>query len=543
MVHDNGNTTTTEYAGNYIYENSVLKFFSHPEGYVEPNGVSYEYVYQYKDHLGNIRLSYSDPNDSYQDILDSDLTNSYNGWVHNGVVTSELVNGTLRVDVNSSFEGIKNELPNLTVSPGDVLDISLVFDKGNTLSNVRLYFQELDANGNHVSWNTIDTNLQTGTHSYTYTVNAGNRLTLRIDKDNTNTNSLTSFYVDHVSVTTGALEILEENNYYPFGLKHKGYNDVVNSTNIAQKYKYNGKELNDELGLDWYDYGARNYDASLGRWMNVDPLAENYYDKSSYNYTLNNPVFFVDPDGRTVDVTDLVKGGTESDTWLLIKLMADLSFATGEEITSQKNKDGTFTLVGGACRKGCDNDTSVNSYVSNLINDDSDTIIVKNNLRNKRIDSETGEPAKLLGTQAWPDNVVFLDAKQINNFEQSINKAGGKGISMGTGFSFLHETLHTPFGSSFYNSDKDNEEKTYGVYDGKNVSLFRDPQGVFQKSTYAGPVVDRINAFRRELGLPERITYTNWTPNSQGSLVLKIKGTRTEVPVQNYGLQLNKKKK
>ncbi|HEX8577837.1 MAG TPA: RHS repeat-associated core domain-containing protein, partial [Flavobacterium sp.] len=54
-------------------------------------------------------------------------------------------------------------------------------------------------------------------------------------------------------------------NYYPFGLKHNGYNFVVNGYNL-NKYKYNGKELQDELGLNLYDYGARNYDPALGRW-------------------------------------------------------------------------------------------------------------------------------------------------------------------------------------------------------------------------------------------------------------------------------------
>ena len=60
----------------------------------------------------------------------------------------------------------------------------------------------------------------------------------------------------------------------------KGYS-AVNSTNAAERYKYNGKEYNEELGLEWYDYGARNYEASLGRWMNIDLLAEKYYDSLS----------------------------------------------------------------------------------------------------------------------------------------------------------------------------------------------------------------------------------------------------------------------
>ncbi|EDO27590.1 predicted protein [Nematostella vectensis] len=95
-------------------------------------------------------------------------------------------------------------------------------------------------------------------------------------------------------------EIVEENNYYPFGLKHKGYNNWYNLANanaLAQQYKYNGKELQTELGLNFYDYGARNYDAALGRWVNIDPLAEKFNNISPYVYSNNSPIFFVDKDG------------------------------------------------------------------------------------------------------------------------------------------------------------------------------------------------------------------------------------------------------
>lgn len=103
--------------------------------------------------------------------------------------------------------------------------------------------------------------------------------------------------------TTGATEIIEESHYYPFGLKHSGYNNsVLPSGNVeAQKFKYNGKELQDELGLNMYDYGARNYDAAIGRWMNMDPMAELSRRFSPYTYAMNNPVFFIDPDGMIVD--------------------------------------------------------------------------------------------------------------------------------------------------------------------------------------------------------------------------------------------------
>ncbi|MEO0525905.1 MAG: DUF6443 domain-containing protein [Bacteroidota bacterium] len=152
--------TTADYAGNHLYENGSLTFFNHPEGYIEPNGSNWDYIYQYKDHLGNIRLSYADDN----------------------------------------------------------------------------------ADG---------------------------------------------------SIATS--EIREENNYYPFGLKHKGYNNLQNGRD--HKYGFGGKQEQEGNGLEWLDFGARNYDAALGRWMNLDPLAEQMRSHSPYNYVFDNPIYFQDPDG------------------------------------------------------------------------------------------------------------------------------------------------------------------------------------------------------------------------------------------------------
>jgi len=112
-------------------------------------------------------------------------------------------------------------------------------------------------------------------------------------------------WFDDVKIVKGNASqtvIVEESNYYPFGLQHKGYNNVVssNGNSVAQKFVYNGKELNEELGLDWHDFGARNYDASLGRWMNLDPHADTYMSLSPYNSFANNPISFVDPDGKDI---------------------------------------------------------------------------------------------------------------------------------------------------------------------------------------------------------------------------------------------------
>ena len=96
----------------------------------------------------------------------------------------------------------------------------------------------------------------------------------------------------------GAAAIKDENNYYPFGLEHKGYNDLVNGSEY--QYKYNGKEFDQSHELDMYDYGARMYEPTLGRWMVIDPLAEGYENWSPFGYSFSNPIYFVDPDGERI---------------------------------------------------------------------------------------------------------------------------------------------------------------------------------------------------------------------------------------------------
>ena len=161
----------TQYAGNYIYvEDEIsakLQFFNHTEGYVKVDDTGeFHYIYQYKDHLGNVRLSYTD--------------NDNNG----------------------------------TIDPAN--------------------------------------------------------------------------------------EIVEESNYYPFGLKHKGYNNVTSSlgNSTAQKFGYNGKELEEGLGLDLLEYGARMFDPVIARFTSIDPKSENYYAWSTYHYAANSPMLYIDKNGE-----------------------------------------------------------------------------------------------------------------------------------------------------------------------------------------------------------------------------------------------------
>ncbi|MDD3211172.1 MULTISPECIES: RHS repeat domain-containing protein [Bacteroides] len=106
------------------------------------------------------------------------------------------------------------------------------------------------------------------------------------------------FYLtDHLGnnrvIASSSGSIIQSNHYYPFGMSF-----TEGSATSQQPYKYNGKELDTERGLNLYDYSARLMDPTLGRFNTVDPMAEKYYSISPYTYCANNPVNRIDPDGR-----------------------------------------------------------------------------------------------------------------------------------------------------------------------------------------------------------------------------------------------------
>lgn len=113
------------------------------------------------------------------------------------------------------------------------------------------------------------------------------------------------FLKDHLGNTriafvdnSGSPSLTQSIDYYPFGLAFD--NQCISGTD--NKYLYNGKELQDELNLDWYDYGARFYDPQIGRFTTADPLSQ---FSSPYNYVGNNPIKSIDPTGLwSVTFTD-----------------------------------------------------------------------------------------------------------------------------------------------------------------------------------------------------------------------------------------------
>jgi RHS repeat-associated protein len=104
------------------------------------------------------------------------------------------------------------------------------------------------------------------------------------------------FLKDHLGNTRVVIDqsgtVTQKTDYYPFGATSWSAANSVNN-----KYLYNGKEKQDEFGLDWYDYGARFYDPMVGRFTSVDGYLEKYYALTPYQYGLNNPISFIDING------------------------------------------------------------------------------------------------------------------------------------------------------------------------------------------------------------------------------------------------------
>lgn len=137
------------------------------------------------------------------------------------------------------------------------------------------------------------------------------------------TDHLGNVRLSYYKNSAGVLTIDTESNYYPFGLKHEGYNE--NQSTATYNYKYNGKELQ-ETGM--YDYGARMYMPDIGRWGVVDPLAETSRRWSPYTYAYNNPIRFVDPDGMQNE--DWVKQGNQVFYDAAVKSQADATATYGK---------------------------------------------------------------------------------------------------------------------------------------------------------------------------------------------------------------------
>lgn len=141
------------------------------------------------------------------------------------------------------------------------------------------------------------------------------------------------FKVEHVKSP-----VIQTDDYYPFGLT---FNSYSRENSVEQNYLFAGKELQKNLELNWEDFGARMYMPDIGRWSCIDPLAEKYMPISPYAYALNNPLIFVDHDGRDVIPTLSVN---YSQVTRSLSSVHDLGSTYVQSITPIQRKDGNYDV-------------------------------------------------------------------------------------------------------------------------------------------------------------------------------------------------------
>lgn len=319
---ENGNILTLKRTGNY-YNTEIDAL-----------------VYTYD--IGNKLLKVVDNGTQYSNIKDQgfkDGTNTGNDYSYDG-------NGNMIQDWNKNINSITYNHLNLPtyvqVAYGNTGNIQYVYDATGVKQRKIVYTWSggttttTDYAGNYIYEND---NLQFFNHSEGYVKYENNAFDYVYQyKDNLGNVRLTYTDVDGDGTITAASEIVEESNYYPFGLKHKGYNFVTspNGNSTAQKFKYNGIEFENALSIDWYEMDMRQYDPAIARWTAVDPVT--HFSNSTYNAFDNNPVFFADPSGADAIVAGNWSGAAAQNMYSMI--VSNFGGSTNNGDCNDCNKEG-----------------------------------------------------------------------------------------------------------------------------------------------------------------------------------------------------------
>jgi RHS repeat-associated protein len=371
VIEGGSDTTWTDYAGGFVYERDKLQFFPTEEGRAinpyfasNPAGSAYTYEYHYKDHLGNLRLSFRDPkptayfratmettNAAWEDVQFANLatTRVSTGKTFAGSSASALKSAssndktlgpfkTLKVKAGdkivaqvyanydlptsgtftngvslATYVGNANNVTGGTESGKNIpllqlgVSIQPVLNRtSNTLPKAYLRYEYFDESYNYLRSETKPVTIAargTTWELLKLELGTGNTGALPVDKDGyvqiyvaNESNEEVRF--DNLEIAYTEAMVVQENHYSPWGLNLAG---IEKQGQPDLKFQYNGKEKQEEFGLNWNDYGARFYDPQLGRWHSVDPMTESQEQWNPYHYVYDNPVLRTDPDGRCPD--------------------------------------------------------------------------------------------------------------------------------------------------------------------------------------------------------------------------------------------------
>lgn len=243
------------------------------------------------------------------------------------------------------------------------------------------------------------------------------------------------FYIkDHLGnnriVASAGGTVVQRNNYYPFGMS---FGEETDAEQGKQNFKYNGKELDKEHGLNQYDYAARFMDPSMVRFTTVDPLAEKYYSISPYAYVGNNPMNATDPRGDSIWFTIDNNVATMHVTAKLINRSSDninMNRAANDIAEGIATSfSGSFTVDG----KSYSLQTDIQLNVANSMGDvaDSDHLFVLSDKSDKPIiegsrgatNQPGGKVISILASDYANDN-WFSNTLSHNNTRSAVHELG-----------------------------------------------------------------------------------------------------------------------
>ncbi len=355
---------TTDYLGEFIYENNVLQFINHEEGRVVMTGAP-EYQYHLKDHLGNVRTTFTSTPVTDNSTATYETSNAaveqgqYVRYTNARFVNATLFNHTPGGSYSERLSGSAQEkyglAKSISVMPGDVINAE-VYAKyvdpvssnwtpalASLMSQITTAAAGVVVDGTgyptstssfpyaglnnttgstggpkaYLNWLIFDRNYVLITGGYqrlsatpketgsnvaherlacpAITINQPGYVYIYLSNEET---TAVEVYFDDFKVTQAKSAIVQQDEYYPGGAT---FNSYVRENSGPQKYLYNGKEYQEDLGLNLHDSHWRQYDPWILRTITTDPHAEKYYELSSYTWCANNPVNVVDPDGREIE--------------------------------------------------------------------------------------------------------------------------------------------------------------------------------------------------------------------------------------------------
>lgn len=356
LTYANGiQTQTTDYLGNFVYQNGTLNHSRHEEGrviYFVDN--THDYEYHYKDHLGNLRMAFreaeatatatmeiandDDEREQFDNIIETRI------WSHNNALGFART-GTAAAQLNGSNQNkTMGPATALAVKPGDKITVTAyskytaagpyttgtaTFPLFGATNDFGLEGNPLFGLGGGVQFSPVFLNLSSNYTPFAYVMvryldENGNELSYEYERIDIGRNSYQEInlysevehegyaviyvanesrkdvYFDDIHISHKQVQF-QENQYYPFGLTIK---PLEKQGLPDDKFQFNGKEKQVETG--WTDFGPRMYNAQIGRWNSIDPLGNhpNQLDKSPYAGMWNNPVSINDPDGKCPECPD-----------------------------------------------------------------------------------------------------------------------------------------------------------------------------------------------------------------------------------------------